>query len=261
MTTPFLGHDSSGRSPLTAAVSTVGILVRYSFYLVGALVLGLIGLAILRVSSYQLTRTEDAAAFRVAVPSLDRLGTRGMVVASRGIGRVDLRQYGQVHGRDQDLTVALVLPPANWLGETDIPREISSMPVPRQVSGRFGQSFWDLETRFGEVRAVDAVFYADGLRKQCLAFLSRFTTSAVYLKGWYCEADGARPSPHHVACLLDGLVPERPLPSREADAFVRAGAARGPVCAAAPVVQTSDPRGPDPAVARKASPYAPRRNY
>lgn len=257
----FLGSDGghSGRTPIVAAVSTVGLVIRYAFYLVGALVLGLIGLVILRVSSYQVTKVDEAPSFRLGVSSLDRHVSRGLVTAGRGIGRVEMRQYGQVHGRDQDLTVVLVQPSKNWFGETDIKSEINNIPVTRQITARFGQTHWDLDTRFGDVRAVDLVFYADGLRKQCLAFLSRFDTTAVYLKGWYCEADGSRPVADNVACLLDRLVLEKPLATKEADDFLRARMGRGMRCSATPVTQTSDTREPNRALLRKANPYAPSR--
>ncbi|MBK5959399.1 hypothetical protein CCR97_14455 [Rhodoplanes elegans] len=263
MATPYLGPDDSrfDRSPVGAVVSTAGVMIRYGFYLVGLLVLGLIGLVILWVSSFQVTRSDDQPSFRLADPSLERLGGRGLVATSRGIGRVEIRQYGNVLARDQDLTVALVQAPSNWFGETDFRGEMRTMPVARQFSGQFGRNHWDLETRYGDLRAVDATFFSDGLRKPCFVFLSRFSTTAVYLKGWYCEADGSRPSAARLACLIDRLVLDRALPAKDADAFLRARMVNSPRCSASPLVQTTDPRGPNPAVARKASPYAPPRNY
>ncbi len=63
MTTPFGRSDGfrTGAAPLTAAVSTVGVMIRYSFYVVGLLVLGLIGLTILKVSSYMTVKVEGLA--------------------------------------------------------------------------------------------------------------------------------------------------------------------------------------------------------
>ncbi len=157
--------------------------------------------------------------------------------------------------------MVLGTPPKSWYGQTDIPREIRMIPGLQTASWRFGQTYWDMETRFGDVRALDMVVQADGLRKQCLAFLSRFDTNAVYVKGWYCEADGSRPVADHVACLIDRLVLDKPLADKEADAFLRARMARGMRCSATPVTQTSDPRGSNPALLRKANPYAPPRYY
>ena len=51
----------------------------------------------------------------------------------------------------------------------------------------------------------------------------------------------------------------RPLAAKDADAALRAGMTRPMRCSGSPVVQTSDPRGPNPSVARKANPYAPPR--
>jgi hypothetical protein len=261
--TTFHGSDDgrSSRTPVVAAVSAVGHIIRYGFYLVGALVLGLIGLVILKVSSYQINWVNEAPSFRVGVSSLDRLASSGVVATSSGIGRIEMRQYGRIYSRDQDFTVALVVPPKNWFGEENIAREIKDIPNLYALSSRFGQNHWDLDTRFGDVRAVDFIVQADGLRKQCLGFLSRFDTTAVYMKGWFCEADGSRPVADHVACLLDRVVLEKPLANKPADAFLRARMGRGMRCGATPVTQTSDPRGSNPALLRKANPYAPSRNF
>ena len=61
----------------------------------------------------------------------------------------------------------------------------------------------------------------DGRWKQCLAYRSRFDTAAVYLTGWYCDGSGSKPSANALACILDKLVIERELASKEADAFLR----------------------------------------
>ncbi|RAI30700.1 hypothetical protein [Rhodoplanes serenus] len=252
-------ESDRGRDPLTTAVSTVGIVIRYGFHLVGALVLGLIGLGLFTLWGYWPTVREQAPSFRLADPGLERLPVRALVAESRGLGRVEIRHYGQVHSRGQDITVALVLPPRPGFGAGSIAGEVRDLPDLRRLPTRFGSTHWDLETRHGEVRAVDLAVNADGLRKQCLAFLSRFDTTAFYIKGWYCEGDGSRPSPGHLACLIDRLELIRPLAAKDADAALRAGMTRPMRCSGSPVVQTSDPRGPNPSVARKANPYAPPR--
>ena len=48
----------------------------------------------------------------------------------------------------------------------------------------------------------------DGRIKQCIAFLTRFETAAVYLKGWLCEASGAKPNADKLACMIDRLTLE-----------------------------------------------------
>ena len=78
--------------------------------------------------------------------------------------------------------------------------------------------------------------------KLCLAFLSRFETPYVYLKGWVCEASGAQPSASSLACLINRMTFDRPLTSLDADAFMRRGLSRGSYCQATPVSQTTDTR-------------------
>ena len=58
----------------------------------------------------------------------------------------------------------------------------------------------------GPVRAREFRVNADGRTKLCLAYLSRFETTSVYLKGWTCEASGFNPGVYDLACNLDSLV-------------------------------------------------------
>jgi len=104
----------------------------------------------------------------------------------------------------------------------------------------YGSMRHDLETRFGPVHAAETRITADGLIKPCLAFKSRFATEAVRLEGTYCEATGAKPSPHRLACILDGLVLDARLASTQADAFLRGRMAQRPYCTSTPVSQTMD---------------------
>jgi len=80
----------------------------------------------------------------------------------------------------------------------------------------------------------------DGRWKQCLAFRSRFETPAVYLTGWYCDGSGSKPSANSLACVLDKLVIERELTSKDADAFMRGRMAKSAHCQADTVTQTTD---------------------
>jgi hypothetical protein len=245
MASPDLVMDSEtpGRGEgAKTALSLAGVLIRYSFYLVGAVVLGAIGLSLMFVSSFRVNKLDEQAAFRLAAASLERIAPRDYVATGRGIGRIEMRHYGELHSRDFDLSVMLVMPPKEWSQAGNIVREVKSIPDLHAAPTRFGSRFYDLETRFGDVRAVDLVVDADGLRKLCLAFLSRFDTAAVYLKGWYCEANGGKPSADRLACMLDRLSLTRELAVKEADAFLRARTARASSCWARPVAQTADTR-------------------
>lgn len=245
MATPDLVVDSdapgSGEQAKTA-LSVVGVLIRYSFYLVGAVVLGAIGLALMFVSSFQVTKLDEQASFRLAAAPLERLAPRDYVATGRGLGRIEMRHYCELHSRGVDLSLMLVMPPKEWLQAGNIVREVKAIPDLQAAPTRFGPRFHDLDTRFGDVRAVDLVVDADGLRKLCLAFLSRFDTGAVYLKGWYCEANGGKPSADRLACMLDRLTLTRELAAKEADAFLRGRMARAANCGARPVAQTADTR-------------------
>ena len=60
------------------------------------------------------------------------------------------------------------------------------------------------------------------------------------MKGWYCEANGARPSFSALACIIDQLALSKPLKSKEATAFITERMKRSPRCYAEPVSQTTD---------------------
>jgi hypothetical protein len=160
-------------------------------------------------------------------------------------GRVEARQYGQLYDRDADLTVAIVMPPNGQLPQANLQTEMSRLRVLKlfsPVNGWTTQRYYDLETRFGMVRAVDMQVNVDGLTKLCLGFVSRFDLREAYLAGWVCMANGTHPEPYDLACKLDHIVFDARLPSGAADAFFRAGQARASTCSAAPVSQTSDTR-------------------
>ena len=227
---------------VVATVTIAGMIVRYGFYLVGALVLGMIGLSITAVWGWRARTIDAKPAFRIAAPELAKLPMRSKVILSWH-GRVETRHYGQIYDRDMDLTVAMIMPPSNSVkitldGLPDIP-DIKPLRNRRVVSNAVNH---DLETRFGPLRAVDVRVDTDGRWKQCLTYYSRFATDAVVLAGWYCDGSGSKPSPDRLACLLDRLVLDAPLESREADSFMREQASRAARCSANPVSQTIDTR-------------------
>ncbi len=231
------------REHVATTVSVAGIVVRYGFYLVGALVLALIGIAIITVWGGRVRVVEEKPAFRIAAPELSRLPMRSKVITSGRFGRVETRHYGQIYDRDMDLTVALIMPSKSTAkitidGLPDIP-DIKPLRNRRVVANAINH---DLETRFGPLRATDVRVDTDGRWKQCLTYYSRFASEDVVLAGWYCDASGSKPSPDRLACLLDRLVLDGPLESRDADIFVRENAARAARCSASPVSQTIDTR-------------------
>jgi hypothetical protein len=230
------------RKDVVATVSVAGIIVRYGFYLIGALTLALIAIAITTAWGWRVRTIDAKPAFRIAAPELARLPLRSKVILSWH-GRIETRHYGQVYDRDMDFTVALIMPPSDGVkvtldGLPDIP-DIKPLRNRRVVSNTFNH---DLETRFGPLRATEVRVDTDGRWKQCLTYYSRFASESVTLAGWYCDASGGKPSPDRLACLLDRLVLDAPLDSREADSFMREQGSRATRCSASPVSQTIDTR-------------------
>ncbi len=230
----------------SSVASGTGIIIRYTFYLVGAIVLGLIGITILTISNYGPKQVNETPAFRIDAPDLARLAVKSTVAVGGGIGRIEMREYGRIYGRDRDMTVILSMPPKGALVARNFRQELRSIRPLRDARAFFTSHYHDLETRFGEIRAAEMRVDNDGQWKQCLAFVSRFDTDALNVTGWYCDASGARPNPYKVACLLDRLVLDARLDSPEADAFLRSRSTRPASCAAAPVSQTTDTRARAP---------------
>ena len=232
---------SYSRPSLIGIVSGAGALIRYSFYLIGAIVLGAIGLVMMSAYSGRTQVVDEQPSFRVASPLLARFPLRGQVVSGGRFGRTEMFQYGSFHNRDVNLSLAIGFPPITATGKFSLAPPISSL-MPHNLRSVMSANYHDLETRFGPVRANEARIDNDGQWKQCLAFASRFETTALYLIGWYCDASGAKPNAASLACILDKLTLDRPLASKEADAFMRMQGARLASCSSVPVSQTTDTR-------------------
>jgi hypothetical protein len=242
---------STSVSPLqvvTTAATMTGAFVRYGFYAAGLFVL-VVMLIVPFMRVDPVTRHETAPAFRLTSPDLARLPLSGSVITGRG-ARVEMRQHGRLHDRDKDFTVMLVIPPKNHPGARDFAAEIREL-TPLRSGVYMLNAFHDLQTRFGPVRAAEFRINADGRHKLCLAYLSRFDTSAVYLKGWYCEASGIKAGTFDLACNLDSLVVDPNFASNEAGAFLRDRMKRPRQCSAEPVTQTTDTRPSRPSTTRR----------
>ena len=236
MTTPFESYPR-----VTTTFTIVGVVIRYSYLLIAAIVMAMMGIVIASSWRERTPPVVEPAAFRLAVPSLERLSTRAWSQGSWLVGRLDVRQYGRVHDRDTDLTIALIMPTEGYAASPDVVVQESINPQANLVE-LFPQRHHDLETRFGSVRAMEMTVVADGRRKLCLGYLSRFDTTALQLKGWSCEANGDKPSPDRLACMLDRLTVDAPLPVKTADDVLRERLARPARCWSTPVTQTTDTR-------------------
>ncbi len=241
---PFGQNDMS--------ISThAGRAVRYSFYIAGTVAFALIAVAVVRVSSFfsQPSSVSSKASFQINAPELTRLSSTANATRFSG-GWQNVLQYGQVYDRNTDFTLVINMPSSP---DTPVVRDYSSemsslRPLLRTAYTGMGRAttYYDLETRFGPVRAANFQINSDGQIKLCVSYLSRFDTTAVYLKGWYCEASGARPNFHTLACMIDRISVKGVLPTAVAQTFFEERMKRSPRCTAEPVSQTTDTRPPRP---------------
>jgi hypothetical protein len=234
-----MNFDTEGR--LASNLSAVGIVIRYGFYLVGALVIGGIGLVVLYAWNWLPAAVDDPPAFRVSSSNLAQLAVSGHVVTS-GLGRFEVRQYGRLHSREFDLAVVMVMPRKGIGMGTEFAQDLRSINLLRGARAILTSTHYDLETRFGDFRATEMRVDTDGRWKNCLAFRSRLDTAAVYFTGWYCDGSGTKPGAQALACMLDRFALDSDLASKEANGFLRARMARAAYCSAEPVTQTTDTR-------------------
>ena len=239
---------SFDHSQISTVSNYAGKAVRYSFYAVGTIVLALIGIVVVRVTSFfdQPTRVSTKASFQISAPELTRLSPTANS-ARFNAGWQEILHYGQVYDRNTDFTLVVNMP-AN--PDTPVVRdysyEMSSLRPLLRTAYIGSSTYYDLQTRFGPVRAANFQINSDGQIKLCVSYLSRFETTAVYLKGWYCESSGARPNFHTLACILDRITLKGVLPTAAAQTFFEERMKRSARCSAEPVSQTTDTRPPRP---------------
>jgi hypothetical protein len=237
------------RTNVQIATQTAGSFIRFAFYAVGLFALAFVGLVALWIWNRLPPSPASVKAQPVFQIGANVLSRRPQVskAENRPQGWVESLQYGQLYDRDVDMTVVMIVPKEGYEGLTrNYASEIGAL---RPISNRFHGSnttYYDLETRFGALRAREFTTNADGRTKLCISYLSRFDTEAFYLKGWYCEANGARPSYSTLACIIDQLALKRPLASAEATSFITRRMKQPAKCYAEPVSQTTDtsPRRP-----------------
>lgn len=234
--------------PISIAANYAGVAVRYAFYASGAFVFAIIGILVVLGWSRSAREVPVAAqpAVQITAPELTRLPTTSSAAKSSA-GWHEVVQYGQLYDRDTDFTLVLMMPSApDEFVIRDFSAEMLDLrPISAAVYA-FPPAYYDLETRFGAVRAASFQIRADGRMKLCLSYLSRFETSAIYYKGWFCETSGARPNAYALACMLDRLTLKGPLPSSAAQSFFDQRLKRSAHCNAEPVTQTTDTRPPRP---------------
>lgn len=235
-------------SHLSTVSSYAGKAVRYSFYAVATVVLALIGVVVVRVTSFfdQPSRVSGKASFQISAPELTRLSPTANS-ARFNAGWQEILRYGQVYDRNTDFTLVINMPSnPDTPVVRDYSYEMSSLRPLLRTAYIGSSTYYDLQTRFGPIRAANFQINSDGQIKLCVSYLSRFDTTAVYLKGWYCEASGARPNFHTLACMLDRITLKGTLPTPAAQTFFEERMKRSARCSAEPVSQTTDTRPPRP---------------
>jgi hypothetical protein len=227
---------------IMGAAQTASSFVRFFFYLFGMLLFAGLGYLLLKGWNLRPQFLGVQPSFSIAATPLDGLSATSRVTTAYG-ARIEMRQYGQPHDRNVDLTANLVLPNPSEPAHPRIrAQDITEIQNPFRGAYASSTAHYDLETRFGAIRAFEFTASTDGRAKLCIAWRSRFDTSAFFLNGWYCEASGARPSFQALACILDKLTLDRDLPSQDANAFLRERMKRSARCVAEPVSQTVDTR-------------------
>lgn len=237
------------QSPKVAQTAQyAGAAIRFSFYIAGTIVFAIIAMASVTIWS-RISQFGGAPAqpmLQLSAPEFAKLQPLARSVKSSG-GWQETLQYGQLHDRDIDFTLIVDLPKdPSRASPHDFRREMADLRPLANAATTYPEAYYDLETRFGPVRAARFQIKTDGRIKLCMSYLSRFETSAFAYKGWFCEANGAKPSAYWLACLLDKVSLKGPLPSEPAQAFFAQRASRSARCTADPVTQTTDtsPRRP-----------------
>jgi hypothetical protein len=236
--------DTVSRADLAKALPFAGAMIRYACYIIGIFIVvsfALLGVP-MRPAPVPVSKVEGPPAFHLAAPHLQRLSKTTQILRHRYYGRIEVRHYGQLYDRDVDLTIGMILPPPDTPMIREFGQQLRDIRPMATARAVFGTVYYDLDTRFGPVRATEMRVESDGQWKQCLGYLSRFETLSLYITGWYCDASGAKPSPEKLACTLDRLTLDRDVDSKEANAFLRERIGRPSSCSAVPVSQTIDTR-------------------
>jgi hypothetical protein len=237
--------EASQKINFAMVFNVAGALIRHSYYLIGALVLGYIGFTFLPAAKKVAPPANERPSFHLADRDLARLKKTGFVYTFKPTGRIEAWQYGQLTDRAADLTVALVMLPLNAMPAGDVNAELGrlrTLNILRGVGPWGNEKYHNLHTRFGELRAAEMRADVDGQRKQCLGFISRFETQTTRMSGWWCTADGTKPGAIELACMLDQFTLDAKLEFADAEAFLRSRASRPATCGAEPVTQTTDTR-------------------
>jgi len=236
------------RQRMASAAAPGGALTRQPFYY--GLAIGLVVvLGIAAFLAHLHNRANDPAAMRFVDREIAGLATRSHLTGDATQMPGEVREYGLLSDRRMDATLIMTMPVAGRPGMRDFMQELRDLDPIKNATRATMAATYDLQTRFGSFLAAEIQSDMVGRWKDCLAFLSRFETNAIYIKGWFCDGIGDRPKAERLACALDGLVLDGALSSPAADAFMREHIARPSFCAAIGRGQDREPRLIPPASA------------
>jgi hypothetical protein len=232
--------NSSLLQKLLAAAAPGGALTRRPIFL--GLAVGLVLLiAGVGMLAEMRRRADDPAALRLGDGEISRLSTRSYVT-NASFARSETREYGLLDDRKMDASITMTVPQDGRSGMRDFYQEIRELDAVRRSTRTSIAGAYELQTRFGLYQAADIQIDIGGRWKDCLMFMSRFETNTVYVKGWYCDGVGVKPSAERLACALDGMTIDSPLATAGADSFMREHVARPSFCAAIGSTRDREPR-------------------
>jgi len=177
--------------------------IRYGFYFVGAVVLSMIGVGLATMWSNRTRPVDDTPAFHVAAAGLAQLPVSGHVVISERFGRVEVRQYGTLRNRQEDLAAVMVMPPKGIDLGTQLGQDLDEANLLlRNVRVVTSANHYDIETRFGSFERgelfsyivcaafVELVLVEVGRKIRRIELVCGYAIEhATYRSGW--RADGA----------------------------------------------------------------------
>lgn len=237
------------RSSVPAPAWYVSAVTRYGVYVIVSVVLGAIGIAALTVGKAgskivddRPKVVEDRPSLRLNIEQLVRLPIRSHLLTGARFGRAEVHEYGSIYNRDVNFTLVMGIPPDTPAVTSHAMPHFSDMQLMRNARTVPSSVHYDLETRLGPMRATEVRVDNDGQWKQCLTFVSRFDSLALYMMGAYCDASGTKPSADRLACMFSRVELGGPVPSPDAEGYLRERLERAYSCPAHPVSQTIDTR-------------------
>jgi hypothetical protein len=140
-------------------------------------------------------------------------------------GRSDWTSFGTLGDMAPNATIQIVRRTEPLGTRNSLAQNLQEMHEVKVNQRRFGNAYYVLSTRLGELRAVSFVVRADGVQKACLGF-HRAGTSKLFIRGFVCSPDRSQVEPNFVACLLDNIRFTRPADEESAKTALGGGEAK-----------------------------------